>query len=202
MKNTERRTIGAGAWEALWRQRERAERLPVSDGLEEKVMGRVATESQHTEKNEQTEPTRQAEPTRQTKHGWVRVWHVAASVVLLIGGIAFAAVVMNRSNRAENGAGEKCDSVAAYTATGDAGEKDGANVAFEGTRLDSIMLKIGAYYGRRVCFREAKMKSLRIHTKWNRREPLDVFIESMNELDGLRISDERDTLFVMKGGEE
>ncbi|MBQ7571146.1 MAG: DUF4974 domain-containing protein [Bacteroidaceae bacterium] len=198
MKNTERRTIGAGAWEALRRQRERAERLPVSDGLEEKVMGRVATESQHTEQTEQTEPTRQTE---HLQWGWVRVWHVAASVVLLIGGIAFAAVVMNRSNRAENGAGENRDSVAAYMTTVAKGI-DGTVVAFEGVRLDSIMLKIGAYYGRRVCFREAKMKSLRIHTKWNRREPLAVFIESMNELDGLRISDERDTLFVMKGGEE
>ncbi|MBQ8969043.1 MAG: DUF4974 domain-containing protein [Bacteroidaceae bacterium] len=79
---------------------------------------------------------------------------------------------------------------------------DGGIVAFEGARLDSIMGVIGGYYGRSVCFREERMKGLRLHTKWNRREPLAVFVESMNELDGLRISDERDTLFVWKGGEE
>ncbi|MBQ8050296.1 MAG: DUF4974 domain-containing protein [Bacteroidaceae bacterium] len=132
----------------------------------------------------------------------MRIWRVAAStgLVALIGGLAVAAVVMSRGLVAERGEG--CDTIATFRTMGEARGTDGGVVAFEGARLDSIMGVIGAYYGRRVCFREERMKGLRLHTKWNRREPLTVFIESMNELDGLRISDERDTLFVWKGGEE
>lgn len=187
MKSTEQRRIGAGAWEALRRQRERAEGLPVSEELEERVMGRVAMASQHTEK---------------ARRGRARMWRVAASTVLvaLMGGLAVAAVVMGQGRAYQRGEGG--DTVAAYRTTEEARGTEGTVVAFEVARLDSIMGVIGGYYGRRVCFREERMKDLRLHTKWNRREPLATFIESMNELDGLRISDERDTLFVWKGGEE
>ena len=46
------------------------------------------------------------------------------------------------------------------------------------------------------------MKSLKVHTRWNPGEALAVFVENLNELDVVRITDERDTLFVKKGGKE
>ena len=184
MKSTERQ-LGAGAWEALRRQRERAEGLHVSNELEERIMGEV-----------QSQPLPSKERSRRSL-----LWHIAASLlVALIGGMAVAAVVMSQWHVAENGTDS--DTVAAYPATEESKGTDEGLVAFGGARLDSIMGVIGAYYGRRVYFREERMRGLRLHTKWNRREPLSVVIESMNELDGLRISDERDTLFVWKGGEE
>ena len=187
MKSTEQRKIGAGAWVALQRQRKRAERVSVSESLEERVMEKVAKASQHVQ---------------HVQRGAARIWRVAASTALaaLIGGLAVAAVVMSRRHVVERG--KDCDTVAVCMTTEGAKETDGAGVAFEGARLDSVMGVIGAHYGRCVCFREEKMKGLRLHTRWNRREPLVMFIESLNELDGLRITDERDTLFVWKGGEE
>ena len=43
---------------------------------------------------------------------------------------------------------------------------------------------------------------LRIHTKWNPKDSLEAFMESLNELDGLKLTEQRDTIFVQKGGEQ
>ena len=52
------------------------------------------------------------------------------------------------------------------------------------------------YYGCTVVYRDAQPRSLRISTTWNQRQPLAAFLELLNELDGLRLITEGDTIFV------
>ncbi len=180
MKNAERK-IGPGAWEALRRQSERANGLPVSEGLEERIMQEI-----------------------HSKTTIVALWRRVAAVavtLLVVGGLSLAAVWIGRSRAAEDAEGEVRDNIAAYENFG-GGTKEEAVVLFEGVRLDSMMNVVARYYGRSVSFADERIKSLKIHTRWNKGETLSVFVENLNELDVVRISDEHDTLFVKKGGKE
>lgn len=67
---------------------------------------------------------------------------------------------------------------------------------FSNARLDSILAVVAAHYGHTVCFRDSGLCAWRLSTSWNREDSLAVFIETLNEFDGLRLSDERDTLFI------
>ena len=180
MKNTERK-IGPGGWEALRRQSERANELPVSEDLEERIMRVV-----HSRNTSMTL--------------WRRVAAVAVTL-LVVGGLSLAAVWIGRSMTAEDAEGEGRDNIAAYE-TCKAGTKEDRVVLFEGVRLDSMLTVVAGHYGRRVIFADDEMKSLKVHTRWTPGEALAVFVENLNELDVVRISDEHDTLFVKKGGKE
>ena len=179
MKNTERNT-GPGAWEALRRQRERAAGLPVSEDLEERIMETVRSGGTAVVL-------------------WQRVAAVAVAL-LVVGGLSLATVMIGRSRTAD-AEGESRDGIAAYT-NNETGTKEEAVVLFEGARLDSMLTVVAGHYGRRVAFADEAMKSLKVHTRWNPGEALAVFVENLNELDVVRITDERDTLFVKKGGKE
>lgn len=180
MKNTERK-IGPGAWEALRRQNERANELPVSEGLEEKIMKEI-----HSRKASMTL--------------WRRVAAVAVTF-LVVGGLSLAAVWIGCSITAEDAEVVGRDNIAAYE-TCKAGTKEDRVVLFEGVRLDSMLTVVAGHYGRRVIFADDEMKSLKVHTRWTPGEALAVFVENLNELDVVRIADEHDTLFVKKGGKE
>jgi len=180
MKNTERK-IGPGAWEALRRQSERANGLPVSEGLEERIMQEI-----------------------HSKTTIVALWRRVAAVavtLLVVGGLSLAAVWIGCSMTAEDAEVVGRDNIAAYE-TCKAGTKEDRVVLFEGVRLDSMLTVVAGHYGRRVIFADDEMKSLKVHTRWTPGEALAVFVENLNELDVVRISDEHDTLFVKKGGKE
>ena len=76
----------------------------------------------------------------------------------------------------------------------------GESVLFADIRLDSMLTTVAAHYGKAVFFGNEDLKELRIHTKWNPEDSLDAFMESLNELDGLMLTEQRDTIFVQKGG--
>ena len=78
-------------------------------------------------------------------------------------------------------------------------EADGL-VLFADIRLDSMLTTVAAHYGKAVFFGNEDLKGLRIHTKWNPKDSLEAFMESLNELDGLKLTEQRDTIFVQKGG--
>jgi ferric-dicitrate binding protein FerR (iron transport regulator) len=180
MKNTERK-IGPGAWEALRRQNERANELPVSEGLEEKIMKEI-----HSRKASMTL--------------WRRVAAVAVTF-LVVSGLSLAAVLIGRNRAAADPEEASHNAIEVYE-TGEVGTEKGTAVLFEGVRLDSMLNVVARYYGRSVSFADERMKSLKIHTRWNKGETLFVFVESLNELEVVRIVDEHDTLFVKKGGKE
>ena len=83
-------------------------------------------------------------------------------------------------------------------AGGESGE--GGLLLFADVRLDSMLAIVSQHYGKAVFFGDEELKALRIHTKWNREDSLAAFIENLNELDGLSLTEQRDTIFVQKGG--
>ena len=78
----------------------------------------------------------------------------------------------------------------------------GESVRFTDIRLDSILTVVSSYYGREVCFRDTMVCELRLHTTWNSAQPLDSFVATLNEFEGLKFVDEHDTLFVESIAEE
>lgn len=75
-------------------------------------------------------------------------------------------------------------------------------IRFTDIRLDSILTVVGSHYGREVCFRDTLACALRLHTTWNRTQPLDSLVVTLNEFEVLKLTDERDTLFVESVTEE
>ena len=69
-------------------------------------------------------------------------------------------------------------------------------VRFENTPLDSMLPVISQYYGFPVSFSDVRLKSLRLHTQWNKKRPLSFFIQQLNELDEIELLLRNDTLVV------
>ena len=110
-----------------------------------------------------------------------------------LGGLAWALVPRLRSHHtAEPSQPTK---VSAPSLTGRAGGESGL-LSFSNLRLDSILTIVSAHYECEVCFRDTTAQALRLSTVWDREDSLSVFLETLNEFDGLLLREERETLFV------
>ncbi len=69
-------------------------------------------------------------------------------------------------------------------------------VQFSNVRLDSILTVVSIHYHRTVAFVDEEPRTLRFSITWNTEEPLATFLATVNEFEGLMLTDERDTLFV------
>ena len=110
--------------------------------------------------------------------------------VVFFGGLAFAAYHF-LSSKTEKQSVE----VTAPSITGRAG-RESSPIRFSNVRLDSILTVVAAHYNCEVCFRDTTAQALRLSTVWDREDSLSVFLETLNEFDGLQLTDERDTIFV------
>ena len=110
--------------------------------------------------------------------------------VVFFGGLAFAAYHF-LSSKTEKQSVE----VTAPSITGRAGGES-SPIRFSNVRLDSILTVVAAHYNCEVCFRDTTAQALRLSTVWDREDSLSVFLETLNEFDGLRLMNERDTIFV------
>lgn len=110
--------------------------------------------------------------------------------VVFFGGLAFAAYHF-LSSKTEKQSVE----VTAPSITGRA-EGESSPIRFSNVRLDSILTVVAAHYNCEVCFRDTTAQTLRLSTVWDREDSLAVFLQTLNEFDGLRLTDERDTIFV------
>lgn len=110
--------------------------------------------------------------------------------VVFFGGLAFAAYHF-LSSKTEKQSVE----VTAPSITGRA-EGESSPIRFSNVRLDSILTVVAAHYNCEVCFRDTTAQALRLSTVWDREDSLAVFLQTLNEFDGLRLTDERDTIFV------
>lgn len=128
-----------------------------------------------------------------------RGWHVAAvlSGVMLLSGVVFAVVRCVMPSDPEPSVPSLCDSIAPLEPVRPQG-----TVMFDNVRLDSILGMMARHYGRSVCFRHEGIRRLRLSTGWRKTEPLGRFIRTLNEFDGLRLTDVRDTVFVEQVTEE
>ena len=74
-------------------------------------------------------------------------------------------------------------------------EKDSV-VTYNNVRLDSILEDVGEYYHRTIAVNDSVTAALRFYLKWNQSEPLSVFIETVEELEKVIVTERNDTLFV------
>ena len=74
-------------------------------------------------------------------------------------------------------------------------EKDSV-VTYNNVRLDSILEEVGEYYHRPITVNDSTTAALRFYLKWNQNEPLSVFIETVEELEKVIVTERNDTLFV------
>mgnify|MGYP006916094317 CR=1 FL=1 len=111
--------------------------------------------------------------------------------ILLLSGIAFAAIRLVRSHSAEPLAVQ-----AEQANTHQANQEATIPVRFDDTRLDSILTVVSAHYGKAVRFHSEEAKSLKFIMTWNPDATLADFIDRMNMFDGLRITLRQDTIFV------
>ena len=72
----------------------------------------------------------------------------------------------------------------------------GESVCFDNIRLDSILTIVSGHYKRKLCLDNDSTGAMRLTTVWNSERPLAEFIETLNEFDGLHLTDRDDTLFV------
>ena len=118
--------------------------------------------------------------------------------VILISGIAFAAFHFFSSTKEK----QQSDVPALNSQPSTHNLPANRLVRFSDICLDSILYVVAAHYGKTVCFLDTAAKELRLSTIWDREDSLMAFITTLNEFDGLKLKDERDTIFVVTEAEE
>ena len=107
--------------------------------------------------------------------------------ILLLSGIAFAAIRLVRSHPVEPQAiqTERTNSHQAIKF-----------IRFDDVRLDSILTVVSAHYGKVVRFRSEEAKAMKFIMTWKSDAPLADFIERMNMFDGLHLALQQDTIII------
>ena len=77
-----------------------------------------------------------------------------------------------------------------------------APVHFSNARLDSILTVVAHHEHRAVSYHSEAPRSLRFTITWNPDHPLADFLATVNEFEGLRLTDARDTIFVEQTAKE
>ena len=75
-------------------------------------------------------------------------------------------------------------------------------VHFSNARLDSILTVVARHEHRAVSYHSEAPRSLRFTITWDPDQPLADFLATVNEFEGLRLTDARDTIFVEQTAKE
>ena len=140
-------------------------------------------------------PSENADEKRIVKRkGW-GFRQVAAAVLLMLclSGISYAAIQW-LSTRQEKPVTEVGNQTKAMAEKVD-NEEDSV-VTYNNVRFDRILEDVGKYYNRNMV-EDSATAALRFYLKWNQKEPLSVFIETVEELEKVKITDRNDTLLVV-----
>ena len=123
---------------------------------------------------------------------WLRLVAAIFVGIILVSGIAIAAIHFSKSSGFQDSrsSGNTLVEQSPSPVGGGRGE------AFSNIRLDSLLGIVATHYGCTVVYRDEQPRSLRISTTWNQSQPLSSFVGLLNELDGLRLTTEGDTIFV------
>ena len=188
--------------DALRRQDEKAQQMKLSEGFEERVMRGMKNEELKSPAN----PEGNSYSSFVIRHSSFRAkrdssFPKIAAVLLtavFLGGLAWAFVprfIPPKANAPQ--------SAEATTPRLD-GEREGVlPVSFNDMRLDSILSVVATHYHHAVCFRDSSLRALHFYTTWDDSQPIDSFLTTLDEFEGLRLSRERDTIFVeSETGEE
>jgi hypothetical protein len=123
---------------------------------------------------------------------WLRLVAAIFVGIILVSGIAIAAIHFSKSS----GFQDSRSSGNTLVEQSPSPVEGGRGEAFSNIRLDSLLGIVATHYGCTVVYRDEQPCSLRISTTWNQSQPLSSFIGLLNELDGLRLTTEGDTIFV------
>ena len=129
-------------------------------------------------------------------HRHLHIHHKIAAVIIgfiLMSGLAIAMIHISRSSGVQESRSSDSTFVQQYPSPIEEGWD---RTSFSNIRLDSLLTIVAKHYGCRVVYRDEQPRTLRISTTWNQSQPLEAFIVLLNELDGLRLTTEGDTIFV------
>ena len=171
--------------DALRRQDEKAQQMNLSEGFEERVMRGMKNE----ELKSPATPEGNSYFSLFTFHFSLKKIAAIFLAAVFLGGLAWAFVPLLRPK-------EEASPTAEVTTLPLKGEQGGGLLSFANVRLDSILTVVAGHYGLEVSFRDEAPRELRFTVTWNRRLPIAAFVSSLNEFDGLLLTEERDTLFV------
>ena len=124
-------------------------------------------------------------------------WHrmAAAFIGFIISGLAFAAYFLqDHSGQVRENVVEAIHSTPHASIP--------APVHFSNARLDSILTVVARHEHRAVSYHGEAPRSLRFTITWNPDQPLADFLATVNEFEGLRLTDARDTIFVEETAKE
>ena len=129
-----------------------------------------------------------------------RRWLQIAAImigVLLISGIAIAAIYMNRQWTMNDEQRMVVDGQQAEN-----NDSSASPILFDNVPLDSVLGVVAAHYQKVVCFRDEAPRSMKLIMTWQPDAPLDDFLDRLNAFDGLSLRLENDTVFVTNEEED
>ena len=124
---------------------------------------------------------------------WLQIAAIMIGVVL-ISGIAIAAIYMNRHWTVNDEQWMVVD--------GQQAENNDSSVLFDNVPLDSVLGVVAAHYQKVVRFRDEAPRSMKLIMTWNPDAPLADFLDRLNAFDGLNLRLENDTVFVTNEEED
>ena len=127
-------------------------------------------------------------------------WHrMAAAFIgfIIISGLAFAAAyfLQHHSGQIRENAAKTNHSTTPHASLP-------SPVHFSNARLDSILTVVARHEHRAVSYHSEAPRSLRFTITWDPDQSLADFLATVNEFEGLRLTDARDTIFVEETAKE
>lgn len=139
-------------------------------------------------------------PRKQRTWGWMQI---AASIVgvLMLSGIAYAAVQMVRSSadRDTQAQTEQATTGNTHLQVAQEAKQDTLQmrpVVFEDKELSAILDEVAAYYQYEVVYQNKDARQIRLYFTWDRSQSIDTVIETFNRFERISIQKENRKLIV------
>ena len=120
--------------------------------------------------------------------------------VLMLSGIAYAAVQMMRSQETAAGTQEAVVSTSSQHLSPDApAEKDSTQlkpVVFEDAELATILSEIAAFHQYEVVYKKEECKHIRLYFTWDKKSSVDDIVDTFNKFERIHITRENKKLIV------
>ena len=144
-----------------------------------------------------TEPSSPQHPSSITQHQspntqhpiWRRV-AAAVAVMLVISGLALAAIFMERRQQPAPPANTQHPTPITHhpaAVTPLAPQPEPQQVLFEDAELQTILQQVGEYYQKKVVFSNDSTRHIRLYIKWNQAESANEMIERLNNFEKVNI---------------
>ncbi len=156
-----------------------------------------SSSSQHLSSNTQYQSPNTNHQSPNTNHQslttqhpiWRRVAAVVA-VLLVISGLALAAIFMERRQQPAPPANTQQPSPITHhpaAVTPLAPQPEPQQVLFEDAELQTILQQVGEYYQKKVVFSNDSTRHIRLYIKWNQAESANEMIERLNNFEKVNI---------------